>query len=111
MGMVGRVWRMRAVVALGGVVLAVGVSSCTGGPSRHPGSASQTSTTIQRVSLPSRASSGSTYLAPSPNVGLTPPGWSPVGLGSIQISVPSDWYIESPEGCPTDEDGPPSVPQ
>jgi hypothetical protein len=35
-------------------------------------------------------------LSPLADVSLTPPGWAPVGLGPIQISVPSSWLIEDP---------------
>ena len=33
---------------------------------------------------------------PLPDASLTPTGWSPIGLGLIQISVPSDWLVEDP---------------
>jgi hypothetical protein len=36
------------------------------------------------------------HLAALPDASVTPPGWSPVSLGTIQISVPSDWFIEDP---------------
>jgi hypothetical protein len=35
-------------------------------------------------------------VAPRPDLALTPAGWSPVSLGSVQISVPTDWLIEDP---------------
>ena len=37
-----------------------------------------------------------THAAPLPDTSLTPQGWSPVSLGDVQISVPSDWFIEDP---------------
>ncbi len=40
--------------------------------------------------------SASGHVAPLPNTSLTPQGWSPVSLGAIQISVPSDWFVEDP---------------
>lgn len=36
------------------------------------------------------------HVAPLPEAALTPTGWSPISLGAIQISVPSDWFIEDP---------------
>jgi hypothetical protein len=35
-------------------------------------------------------------VAPLPNTTLTRRGWSPIGLGAVQISVPSDWFVEDP---------------
>ena len=46
---------------------------------------------------PSPNSSTATHISPLPDTSLTPPGWSPLALGSVQISVPSDWFIEDPE--------------
>lgn len=37
-----------------------------------------------------------THLAPLADTALTPSGWSPVGLGAVQVSVPSGWTIEDP---------------
>lgn len=31
---------------------------------------------------------------PLADTSLTPPGWSPIGLGAIQISVPSEWMVD-----------------
>lgn len=39
---------------------------------------------------------GSSSVAPLADTKLTPPGWSPVALGNVQISVPSGWLIEGP---------------
>lgn len=35
-----------------------------------------------------------THSAPLPDTSLTLRGWSPVSLGDVQISVPSDWFVE-----------------
>jgi hypothetical protein len=37
-----------------------------------------------------------THMAPLTDASLTPQGWSAIGLGDIEISVPSDWLIEDP---------------
>lgn len=49
--------------------------------------------------------STATHVTRLPDTVLTPTGWSPLGLGAIQISVPSGWFIEDPgticgEGVP-----------
>ena len=46
---------------------------------------------------PSPNSRTAVHVAPLPVTSLTPQGWSPVSLGDVQISVPSDWFIEDPE--------------
>jgi hypothetical protein len=38
------------------------------------------------------------HLAPLPDISATPHGWSPLSLGAVQISVPSNWFIEAPTG-------------
>ena len=44
-----------------------------------------------------------TRVAPLPDISLTPQGWSPISLGSVQISVPSSWLIEDPgRACSSD---------
>jgi hypothetical protein len=50
------------------------------------------------ASSPLEAASDSSAMrvAPLPNLHVTPSGWSPVGLGSFEISVPSTWLIEDP---------------
>lgn len=35
-------------------------------------------------------------IAPLADAALTPPGWSPLGLGPVEVSVPSGWYVEGP---------------
>jgi hypothetical protein len=35
-------------------------------------------------------------IAPLADTSLTPPGWSPLSLGSVQVSVPSSWLVEDP---------------
>jgi hypothetical protein len=40
------------------------------------------------------SNSTATHVTRLPDTALTPKGWSPLGLGAVQISVPSGWFIE-----------------
>jgi hypothetical protein len=46
--------------------------------------------------------STSTHVTKLPNTTLTPKGWSPLSVGTVQISVPSTWYVQDGGGIPCD---------
>jgi hypothetical protein len=52
--------------------------------------------TIVNVGISPTTSTPISHLAPLPDTALTSPGWSPVAVGAVQISVPSSWFIEDP---------------
>ena len=69
----------RRRVAIGGLVLLVCMSACS-----SPAGAREVN------------DSPTTYVTQLADTALTPEGWSPLGLGTIQISVPSGWFVEDP---------------
>lgn len=71
-----------ALAAVGSVLGLVTTSS------HHP--------TVVNVGTSPTTSSPVNHLAPLPDTALTPPGWSPVALGTVQVSVPSSWFVEDP---------------
>ncbi len=55
------------------------------------------SSSLLAACAPSPSSSTITHIAPLPDTSRTPRGWAPLGLGSVQISVPSGWFVQDPE--------------
>ena len=56
---------------------------------------------VLALSVPARAgaeqpATAPAGIAPLADTSLTPPGWSPLSLGSVQVSVPSTWFVEDP---------------
>jgi hypothetical protein len=68
---------LRRRVAIGGLVLLVCMSACS-----SPAGAREVN------------DSPTAYVTQLADTALTPGGWSPPGLGTIQISVPSGWFVE-----------------
>lgn len=83
-GMTGRGWLVVGLV----VLVAAALAGC-GAP---PGSAAGPSSShvASSTSTPQRPS------APLADPAATPKGWSPVQLGSIEVSVPSPWRLAYP---------------
>lgn len=75
-----------AVLATVGCVLGLAATS-----SHH--------TTVVNVGTSPTTPPGANHLAPLPDTALTPPGWSPVAVGTVQVSVPSTWSVEDPSYC------------
>lgn len=60
---------------------------------------SQHTTVVNVGTSPTTPPAAAQHVAPLPDTALTPPGWSPVAVGTVQVSVPSTWSVEDPSYC------------
>ena len=51
--------------------------------------------TLVGVGSPSPRSGETDHLAALPDTRLTPAGWYPIAVGTVQISVPASWFVNS----------------
>jgi len=60
---------------------------------------SQHATVVNVETSPTTPPAAAQHVAPLPDTAVTPPGWSPVAVGTVQVSVPSTWSVEDPSYC------------
>jgi hypothetical protein len=78
------------LMAVSVVVVALVIATVAVAVTRHSGRPTER---VQTFGPPAPANGS---LAPLADPSPTPPGWAPVELGAIQVSVPSSWHVEDP---------------